>query len=110
MDEVGIYFADALTLGCIGVIPYDLHYLAVISMTKRTDLSQNEVSHSHIVSVRSLGKFVFQAGDLASCGFQRRDHAQLSTRGHQRVQGSRPQGYESEVEIAYQVEVLILPL
>lgn len=100
----------ALTLGCIGVIPYDLPYPAVISMIKRTGLSQTEVIQSHIVSVRSLGKFVFQAGELASGGFQRRDRTHLGTRGHQRVQRSRPEGYESEVEIAYQVEVLILPL
>jgi len=65
---------------------------------------QIEVSQPHSVSVRSLVEFVMQAGDLTSGGFQRRDRAQLGTRGHQRVQRSRPLGYETEVEIAYQVE------
>lgn len=58
----------------------------------------------HIVSVRSLVEFVLQAGDLTSGGFQRRDRAQLGTQGHQRVQRSRPAGYQTEVEIAYRVE------
>jgi DNA excision repair protein ERCC-2 len=59
---------------------------------------------THIVSVRSLVEFVLQAGDLTPGGFQRRDRAQLGTKGHQRVQRSRPDGYETEVEIAYRVE------
>lgn len=63
-----------------------------------------EVSQSHIVSVRSLVEFSLQAGDLTSGGFQRRDRAQLGTLGHKRVQRSRPEGYETEVEIAYWVE------
>ena len=62
-----------------------------------------EVIQPHIVSVRSLVEFVLAAGDLTSGGFQRRDRAQLGTRGHQRVQRSRPEGYEIEVEIAHQV-------
>jgi DNA excision repair protein ERCC-2 len=57
----------------------------------------------HIVSVRSLVEFVLQAGDLTSGGFQRRDRAQLGTQGHRRVQRSRPEGYQIEVEIAHQV-------
>ncbi len=65
---------------------------------------QPEVSQPHSVSVRSLVEFILQAGDLTSGGFQRRDRAQLGTRGHQRVQRSRPEGYEAEVEIAYEVE------
>ncbi|HEU0291319.1 MAG TPA: ATP-dependent DNA helicase [Anaerolineales bacterium] len=65
---------------------------------------QPEVSQPHIVSVRSLVEFVLQSGDLTSGGFQRRDRAQLGTRGHQRVQRSRPEGYQIEVEIAYRVE------
>lgn len=67
-------------------------------------ISQTEVSQPHIVSVRSLVEFVLQAGDLTSGGFQRRDRAQLGTRGHQRVQRSRPEGYETEVEVAYRVD------
>lgn len=58
----------------------------------------------HIVSVRSLVELVLQAGDLTPGGFQRRDRAQAGTQGHRQVQRSRPEGYETEVEIAYQVE------
>jgi DNA excision repair protein ERCC-2 len=65
---------------------------------------QTEVCQPHIVSVLSLVEFVLQAGDLTSGGFQRRDRAQLGTQGHKRVQRSRPEGYETEVEIAYRVE------
>jgi DNA excision repair protein ERCC-2 len=55
-------------------------------------------------------EFILQSGDLTSGGFQRRDRAQLGTRGHQRVQRSRPEGYEAEVEIAYRVEGADPPL
>src|SRR5512142_1860275 len=70
----------------------------------QTDPSPTEVSQPYIVSVRSLVEFVLRAGDLTSGGFQRRDRAQLGILGHQRVQRSRPEGYETEVEIAYRVE------
>ncbi len=63
-----------------------------------------------IVSVRSLVEFALQAGDLTSGGFQRRDRAQLGTQGHQWVQRSRPEGYQTEVEIAYRVEGADPPL
>ncbi len=63
-----------------------------------------EVRQPYVVSVRSLVEFVLQAGDLTPGGFQRRDRAQLGTQGHRRVQRSRPEGYDTEVEIAYQVE------
>ena len=55
------------------------------------------------ISVRSLVEFVLQSGDLSVGGFQRRDRAQLGTQGHKRVQRSRPEGYETEIEIAYRV-------
>jgi DNA excision repair protein ERCC-2 len=64
----------------------------------------------HVVSVHSLVELVLQAGDLTPGGFQRRDRAQLGMQGHKRVQRSRPAGYESEVEIAYQVEGVEPPL
>lgn len=64
----------------------------------------------YTVSVHSLVEFVLQAGDLTPGGFQRRDRAQLGTRGHQRVQRSRPAGYISEVEINYLVEGTDPPL
>ncbi|MEW5873430.1 MAG: ATP-dependent DNA helicase [Chloroflexota bacterium] len=73
-------------------------------------VTQSEASQPHIVSVHSLVEFVLQAGDITPGGFQRRDRAQLGTQGHQRVQRSRPAGYESEVEIAYRVEGTDPPL
>ena len=69
-----------------------------------TDQAPAEASQPHIISVRSLVEFVLLAGDLTSGGFQRRDRAQLGTQGHKRVQRSRPEGYEAEVEIACRVE------
>ncbi len=69
-----------------------------------------EEGKPHIVSVRGLVEFVLQAGDITPGGFQRRDRAQLGMQGHKRVQRSRPEGYESEVEIAYQVEGADPPL
>jgi DNA excision repair protein ERCC-2 len=65
---------------------------------------QIEVDQPHIVSVRSLVEFVLQSGDLTPGGFQRRDRAQAGTQAHKRVQRSRPEGYQTEVEVAYQVE------
>lgn len=58
----------------------------------------------HYLPVRSLVEFVMQSGDLTPGGFQRRDRAQLGTQGHRRVQRSRPEGYESEVEITCPIE------
>src|SRR5512143_3988614 len=63
-----------------------------------------EISQPHVVSVHSLVEFVLQAGDLTPGGFQRRDRAQAGTQGHRRVQRSHPEGYETEVEVAYRVE------
>ncbi len=69
-----------------------------------THASQTEGYPPHTVSVRSLVELILQAGDLTPGGFQRRDRAQLGTQGHKRVQRSRPEGYETEVEITYRVE------
>ena len=77
---------------------------AKIPRLMETDRSTIAASKPHIISARKLVEFVLQAGDLSAGGFQRRDRAQLGTQGHQRVQRSRPQGYESEVEITYRVE------
>jgi DNA excision repair protein ERCC-2 len=71
---------------------------------------QTEGCQPHTVSVRSLVEFVLQAGDITPGGFQRRDRAQLGTQGHRRVQRSRPAGYETEVEISFQVEGADPPL
>ena len=64
----------------------------------------NETRQPRIVAVRSLVESVLQSGDLTAGGFQRRDRAQLGTQGHKRVQRSRPEGYQAEVEITYRVE------
>jgi DNA excision repair protein ERCC-2 len=64
----------------------------------------------HSISVRSLVEFVMQSGDITPGGFQRRDRAQLGTQGHKRVQRSRPEGYETEVEIICEVEGTEPPL
>jgi DNA excision repair protein ERCC-2 len=71
---------------------------------------RTEVNQHPIVSVKSLVEFVLQSGDLTSGGFQRRDRSQLGTQGHKRVQRSRPEGYEAEVEIACQLEDADPPL
>jgi len=70
---------------------------------------QIEVDQPYIVSVRTLVEFVLQMGvlqmgDLTPGGFQRRDRAQAGTQAHRRVQRSRPESYQTEVEISYLVE------
>jgi DNA excision repair protein ERCC-2 len=65
---------------------------------------QTDPAQPRIVSVHSLVEFVLQAGDLTAGGFQKRDRAQAGTQGHQRVQRSRPEGYQSEVEITCLIE------
>ena len=55
-------------------------------------------------SVRTLVEFVLRQGDLVSGGFQRRDRALIGIWGHQRLQKSRPEGYEAEVAITHIVE------
>ncbi|MBN8654291.1 MAG: ATP-dependent DNA helicase [Anaerolineae bacterium] len=64
----------------------------------------------HSISVRNLVEFVMQSGDITPGGFQRRDRAQLGTQGHKRVQRSRPEGYETEVEVICEVEGTEPPL
>jgi DNA excision repair protein ERCC-2 len=59
----------------------------------------------HSVSVRDLVEFVWQQGDLGGerdfVGSQR---ALEGTRGHQKLQRSRPPGYEAEVRVRHEVE------
>ena len=69
-----------------------------------------ETQPPRVVSVHSLVEFVLQSGDITPGGFQRRDRAQLGTRGHRQVQRKRPEGYVSEVEISYRVENADFPL
>lgn len=49
-------------------------------------------------------EFVLREGDLFVGGFQPRDRAVAGTRGHQKVQQSRPEGYEAEIPIVHRVE------
>jgi DNA excision repair protein ERCC-2 len=71
---------------------------------------ERETQQIHTVSVHNLVEFVLQGGDLTAGGFQKRDRAQAGTRGHKRVQDSRPDGYQTEVEIALRVEVEDFPI
>ncbi|MFN2145933.1 MAG: ATP-dependent DNA helicase [Anaerolineales bacterium] len=64
----------------------------------------DEAQQALIVSVHSLVEFVLMEGDLTPGDFQRRDRAQAGTQAHKQVQGSRPEGYQTEVEVAYRVE------
>ncbi len=63
-----------------------------------------------IIPVRSLVEFVLQSGDITPGGFQRRDRAQLGSKGHRQVQRNRPEGYQAEVEVRYRVEQGDVPL
>ena len=71
---------------------------------------QSEPHLVHSVSVRSMVEFILQDGDLSLGGFQRRDRAQAGTLGHKRVQRSRPDDYQTEVEITFQVAGAAPPL
>jgi len=73
-------------------------------------VEENKTPKPRVVSVHSLVEFVLLSGDLTTGGFQERDRAQSGTQGHKQVQRSRPEGYRSEVEIAFQVEAADLPL
>jgi DNA excision repair protein ERCC-2 len=70
----------------------------------------SETQQIHSVSVRNLVEFVLQEGDLVSGSFQKRGRAQAGTKGHKKVQRSRPESYQSEVEVAFQVESEALPI
>ena len=63
----------------------------------------SEPQQIHSISVRSLVEFFLQEGDLTPGSFQKRDRAQAGTRGHKRVQQSRPDGYQSEVDVVFQI-------
>jgi DNA excision repair protein ERCC-2 len=63
------------------------------------------MNHHHLkTSVRNLVEFVLREGDLFVGGFQPRDRAVAGTRGHQKVQQARPQGYVAEIPIVHRVE------
>jgi DNA excision repair protein ERCC-2 len=63
------------------------------------------------VQVRQLVEFVLRTGDLgAERDFVGSNRAVAGTRGHQTIQKSRPEGYQSEVRVAYDIEVEELTL
>lgn len=57
------------------------------------------------VTVRELVEFTLRTGDLGGGGdFVGSNRALAGTLGHQRVQRSRPEGYEKEVRLSYDVD------
>ena len=63
----------------------------------------SETQKIHHVSVRSLVEFMLQDGDLTPGSFQKPGRAQAGIQGHKRVQRSRPDGYQSEVEVIFEI-------
>ncbi|MDB6109676.1 MAG: hypothetical protein JWR69_1426, partial [Pedosphaera sp.] len=60
---------------------------------------------TYTVRVRDLVEFVLRRGDLGGGGeFVGSDRALAGTRGHQKLQRSRPAGYEKEMPLTYDVE------
>ena len=55
------------------------------------------------ISVRSLVEFVLVSGDLGGHTFSN-ERAVKGTRGHKKVQKSRPDGYQAEVPVEYKIE------
>jgi DNA excision repair protein ERCC-2 len=59
----------------------------------------------HTVSVRELIEFVFRRGDLGGEGqFVGSDRALAGIRGHQRIQRSRPAGYQTEIPVEHRID------
>ncbi len=61
------------------------------------------------VSVRDLVEFVLQSGDIRS-GFVGPGRAVAGTRGHQKIQRSRPRDYEAEISVSMRHETPSLTL
>ena len=65
----------------------------------------------YTVQVRELVEFVLRRGGLGGSGdFAGPGRALAGTRGHQRVQSSRPAGYQKEISVFYEVEAPELTL
>ena len=59
----------------------------------------------YTVSVRELVEFVLRRGDLSGQrDFVGTDRALAGTRGHQKLQRSRPAGYQKELRLSHEVE------
>jgi DNA excision repair protein ERCC-2 len=57
------------------------------------------------VPVRELVEFALRQGDLGGeRDFVGRNRALAGTRGHQKLQRSRPDGYQKEVRLCHEVE------
>lgn len=62
-------------------------------------------THALKTSVRALVGFVLRSGSLSSGGFGSPDRLVEGTRGHQRIQDTRPEHYQAEVPVSHSVEV-----
>jgi DNA excision repair protein ERCC-2 len=70
-----------------------------------TDRSAPVQKPVYTVPVRELVEFVWRRGDLGGSGdFVGSDRALRGTRGHQRIQRSRPAGYRKEVSISRDID------
>src|SRR5579859_3426216 len=59
----------------------------------------------YTVRVRELVEFVLRRGDLGGRNdFVGSDRALAGTRGHQKLQRSRPAGYQKELRLAFDLE------
>src|SRR4029079_7936976 len=74
------------------------HCPAIINACDNARVSKPVIT----VAVRELVEFSLRTGDLGSDrGFVGSRRALEGTRGHQRLQRSRPAGYQKEVRLAY---------
>jgi DNA excision repair protein ERCC-2 len=73
----------------------------------RTETGRVTETHKPVflVSVRELVEFSLRTGDLGGeRDFVGPDRAQAGIRGHQKVQRSRPEGYQKEVPLVYDIQ------
>ena len=62
-------------------------------------------THALKTSVRALVGFVLRSGSLSSGGFGSPDRLVEGTRGHQRIQDTRPEHYQCRSSVSHSVEV-----
>ena len=68
--------------------------------------SKEVAKHVYTVSVRQLVEFVLRTGDLGSGRkLSRQVRAWEGSRGHRKLQNTRPETYEAEVAISHDVDV-----
>src|SRR5688572_24839619 len=70
-----------------------------------TSMSVSDSKPVHTVSVRELVEFVLREGDLGGeRQFVRPDRALAGIRAHQKIQRSRPAGYQMEIPVEHLLE------